>query len=265
MGKLLLKLKFTSIFILSFFTCFSVNASTIEQNKCVKEIEEAVKEIKSREGYFDINLTDLEGNGRYEILVEEAHGGNCCAPKLWIKRFDDQCGDKIFQFERWGSVWGGWKAVKSSLSDGIVLLTAENDPYGIGGTDLLKSYITYKIEKDEVIFHSSKKAELLPSIIEITSAQLAGSKNIDERVEMKFDLNGDDIPESISCSYWDRWGVLSDCKILAKNGNNLLGAKDFTAKRLGVLFDIENGWHVLVADYDSLLSYIDGIGFSEKN
>ena len=73
------------------------------------------------------------------------------------------------------------------------------------------------------------------------------------------------IPESISCSYWDRWGVLSDCKILAKNGNNLLGAKDFTAKRLGVLFDIENGWHALVADYDSLLSYIDGIGFSKKN
>ena len=63
--------------------------------------------------------------------------------------------------------------------------------------------------------------------------------------------------EKISCGYWARWGRLTGCKIENSNKENILGVDQgaFHPKRIGILPEKKNGWHVIVVDFNERLTY----------
>ena len=93
--------------------------------------------------------------------------------------------------------------------DKFTYISGRDGRYDIGLTELNKVYVTYKFDGKSVEYSSTRKADLLQSVREITSTEVA-QKNADEQtITMEYDLNGDGKIESISCEFWERWGVLN--------------------------------------------------------
>ena len=96
----------------------------------------------------------------------------------------------------------------------------------------------------------------ITAIKEIHSSDFENLKQTDFQ-SIVYDLNRDGKNEIIECSYWERWGVLSSCQIQDNQGIKILleDISSFHPKRIGILDEYFNGWHVLVADFDQKLIY----------
>lgn len=248
--------------VVSIVMCIFWATTPVISEECYEEVETAMKSFDGYDGYYSIIKKDLNIDGRPEILITTSDGGNCCAPEIKIIFFTSICDQTLFVFEAWDAVGEGWDNVEVTSVDGIAELRAFNDPYGAGGTDMLRSEVIYSFDGGDVSFVSKIKVLPLKSLLELRSSQFSND-NTESRIELKFDLNGDQIDETISCGYWDRWGTLTNCKISYGQGGVVI--KDLgSTKRLGVLNTKSNGWHDLVSDYDDVYFYQDGRGYSLK-
>lgn len=252
---------FTLISTLSLFSGTSLFASS-----CKQEIRNSVEAIEAKDGldnHVSILLVDINSDGRDEILYSEVCSGRSCYPDFSIVYFTETCQVKSDWLDRWTGVLGLHR-IDFYSDDKFTYISGHDGRYGIGLTELNKVYVTYKFDGKLVEYSSTRKADLLQSVREITSTEVA-QKNADEQtIIMEYDLNGDGKKESISCGYWERWGVLSRCEIRSQNiDNSLLAAENLNPKRLGVLPDKYNGWHLLVEDYDNLLVYKTDVGYIE--
>ena len=246
----------------------------VKDPSCKQEIQQRVEAIEARDGFdnhVDTLLVDINSDGRDEILYSEVCSGNSCYPDFGIVYFTETCQRKFKWLDRWKYVFS-LGSVEFDYDDQFAYITGTSDRYDLEVTDLNKSYVTYKFDGKSVKYVSTKKADLLQSVKEITSTELAQKAEAvckesfeclyNQTITMEFDLNKDGKLESISCGYWPRWGVLDQCEISSQGGENIVIAVDsFSTKRLGVLPEKYNGWHVLVADYEDKLIYEDGIGY----
>ena len=245
-------------------TLLFISATSLFASDCKKEIQNSVKVIGLKDGFdnnVDINLVDLNSDGRDEILYSEACSGNGCYPNFYIGYFTDTCQSNFKWLQRWTGVFD-WSIVDFYSDDQIAYMSGPDGRYDNGLTELNKVFITYKFDGKSVTYVSTEKADLLQSVREITSTEVAQKDTDDRTIKIEFDLNGDGGFESISCGYWERWGVLSSCKITGQNSDSsLLEKENLNAKRLGILPRKYDGWHVLVKDYDDILLYKSDLGY----
>ena len=73
------------------------------------------------------------------------------------------------------------------------------------------------------------------------------------KTSLIYDLNNDKKEETISCNYWDRWGRFNKCSIKLEDDYKI--EMNLTAKRIGVLKNKKNGWHLLVIDINEKYFY----------
>lgn len=188
---------------------------------------------------------------------------NGCSPDFIILYFTETCQRNYKWLDRWTGVFD-LSEIDFYSDDKFTYISGRDGRYDIGLTELNKVYITYKFDGKSIEYSSTRKADLLQSVREITSTEVA-QKNADEQtITMEYDLNGDGKIEIISCGFWERWGVLNPCEISSQNSDNsLLAVEYLNPKRLGVLRDKYNGWHILVEDYNNLLIYKTDLGYVE--
>ena len=264
MFKTYLKMK-TFVLILASILSF-VSGTSLIAASCKQEVQKSVKGIEAKDGFdnhVDILLIDINSDGRDEILFSEVCSGNGCYPDFGIVYFTETCQRNYKWLDRWTGVFG-LHEIDFFSDDKFAYISGRDGRYDIGLNELNKVHITYKFDGKSVEYSSTRKADLVQSVREITSTEVA-QKNADEQtITMEYDLNGDGKLESISCGYWERWGVLNPCEISSQNSDNSLLAEEYlNPKRLGVLTDKSNGWHILVKDYENLLVYKTDVGYIE--
>lgn len=213
-----------------------------------------------------ITFSDINKDGRDEFLVKSYDVGNCCPPVISIYFVNSENELSEFVFSR-PSAWGGWDDVDFSVVDNIAIISIHSDPIGIDKTDLSESTYKYKFDGENVYPLSQNYKQETAALAELSSTQFIdqfpADKLIgDESISLKYNLNGDKKLEVITCEYWGRWGVLTECTIkpgfvFFKRDKNILNVDSsrFHPKRLGVLAEKQNGWHVLVADYDERIVF----------
>ena len=263
-----------AVIVFSIFS--SLIGNSVFASSCEKEIQQRVKAIEARDvngNHVDILLVDINKDGRDEIMYSEQCSANGCFPETSLLFFTEICQVKGDWLQRWTNV-SNFDEVEFDTDDQYSYITGINEIYDFGVTELNKAYVTYKFDGKSVEYSSTRKADLLKSVREITSTEVAQKAEIvckesiecmnSQTIAMEYDLNGDGKLESISCGYWPRWGVLSGCKISSQNSDNsLLAVENLNPKRFGVLPDKYNGWHVLVDDYTNLLIYEREVGYVE--
>ena len=201
-------------------------------------------------------LADINKDGIKEILMQRESGGNCCAPELSIIIFDKNCKISKLNFLKWNWVWGGWDDIVFQLSNNKVDLIALNDHQGMGVNELNQQKVTYRYDGGSISFVSLYETIQIEALVNLKSSFFS-SDLMQEDQYIDFDLNGDQIKEEISCNYWYRWGLMTDCKVIIQDGTNILDVNrsTFNPKRLGILSEKKNGWNVLVVDYNERIIY----------
>ena len=159
-------------------------------------------------------------------------------------------------FLKWNWVWGGWDDIVFQLSNNKVDLIALNDHQGMGVNELNQQKVTYRYDGGSISFVSLYETIQIEALVNLKSSFFS-SDLMQEDQYIDFDLNGDQIKEEISCNYWYRWGLMTDCKVIIQDGTNILDVNrsTFNPKRLGILSEKKNGWNVLVVDYNERIIY----------
>ncbi|MBL6864164.1 MAG: hypothetical protein ISQ90_05190, partial [Rhodospirillales bacterium] len=134
-------------------------------------------------------------------------------------------------------------------------LTSTNNNDG-RNTSLVRSDISYKFDGKKVDLFNTKKYTQIPALAELNASDFNGFENsfrkenyrINKVINLKFDLDSDGKNEEFYCPFWERWGLLNGCSIISEKYGNILKAPQ--CKRLGVLSEKKNGWHILVVDFN---------------
>ncbi len=201
------------------------------------------------------DVIDINKDGISELLLTRHSIGNCCPPVLSIYFLNFNGRVNFYKFEQWDA-WGGWDDAKFIYAGQETRISMEHVPAGVGYNKLEKYRTTYTYDGQNVEFLNKTAVKKITAIKEIHSSDFDNLKQTDFQ-SIVYDLNRDGKNEIIECSYWERWGVLSSCQIQDNQGIKILleDTSSFHPKRIGILDEHFNGWHVLVADFDQKLIY----------
>jgi hypothetical protein len=119
--------------------------------------------------------------------------------------------------------------------------------------NLARSDVSYRFNGRNVRLSAVVKHTKIPALAELESTDFdTDSNEHEQKKNLKFDLNSDVEDEIFSCGYWMRWGELIGCSVMSEKYGNVFRFSQNTGlgKRFGVLPAKQNGWHVLVVDFN---------------
>jgi len=234
---------------------FEITKTPIEENymgKTINFFRNGKIVLSKGDSYISANISDINDDQREEVLVGMSDGGNCCAPDLYLYFVDTQTNElKEVRFDEW-QAWQGWDDVRITTLDNIATLTNTVN-YDGHNPNLARSDFSYEFDGSKVRLPTIKKYTKTPALVELKSTDFDQSNKLDEVQNLKFDLDSDGEDEEFSCGYWGRWGVLIGCTIISNKYGNVLKFAPHNeplGKRLGVLSEKKNGWHILVVDFN---------------
>ena len=196
--------------------------------------------------YIDLKSKDINNDGINEILITESSMGNCCSPTLSLYYLNNQNDLQMFEFENW-EAWSGWDDIEFKISGVHVAMTNIGKNSGMN-TNLNWTKVSYTYDGIKVSDALITKIPEMKSISEIRSSQFEMQDKITEQLALSFDLNGDEEAETIICDYWERWGSFYTCNLSSSN-NKISQVFPDAGKRIGVLSERRNGWHMLILDH----------------
>ena len=243
---------FISVFFLTNF--LPLESKSIEKY-CEKEINNSLKNLKleipkSRQSNIKgIKVIDINNDNRSEILItkDSYGGGNCCPTEIEIIYFNSRCNPKRHTLNDFDGVWNGWEDVIFENKKDRLILSATNNGEGFGYRKLDFEIVEYIFDGESISLFTKREKKELKAISEIRTLTLNIDHPYGKLIKFTYDLNNDEKKETISCNYWDRWGRFSGCEIETGDFKIVLG---ISPKRLGVLKQKKNGWHLLVSDHD---------------
>ena len=197
-------------------------------------------------------IADFNNNGHEDVLVRKVYGcgANCCADSYQIFSYD---GVVFRKTEVIGYDWDGIEIINSSNGFKFIV---ESVYEGFGNTAMCHNkvetfrMVDYDFELIEVV-----KDQKLSAIAEIRSSEFEDRE--DETLYLEYDLNGDGHNDTISCTYWSRWGRMG-CQINFANGDTYKVPS--TPKRVGVMESKTNNVHDLVLECDEVIKW-NGVGY----
>ena len=251
MFKIILKISLSALI----YTNFLPLEAESNEMYCKKAINNSLFKLKLeipklREPQIKgIEVVDINNDNRSEILITRHGGGNCCPPKIEIIYFNLKCNPKRDTLNKFDGVWNGWEDVKfKKINDGVFLEAITNGE-GNGFRKLDVEIVKYLFDGENITLYSNREKKELKAIAEIRTLDLDIEHPYGKQVELIYDLNHDNINETISCNYWDRWGRFTNCSIKFDEPH-LVIKMNINPKRLGILKEKKNGWNLLVSDYD---------------
>ena len=128
---------------------------------------------------------------------------------------------------------------------------------GVSASEVeLKSHIQFysgmtSSEIQETLIKAA--AELISEDFEKTYPDDLG--NVDNRISLTFDIDNDYKTDTLSASYWWRWGRLSWWKINFGNGSTYYCEEYSSPKRIGIMKSTTNDVHDIVLECDEILKW----------
>ena len=247
---------------LSLLIIFSFKGFADEKVKCEKSEKENERFFNESLGMMESRTyIDINNDGRKEILISRDLGGlSSPAPNLYIEFFDQTCKISNFYFEKFLSSWEGWKDIDFSINKKITTLSAFVDASG-WNSPLYQAKVVYSFDGKKVSLVTEEKTKEITALMNLRASFFHHNNDsfiLEERNGVMVDLNHDKFLERITCGYNPRWGSLSDCEINTETTNIKLFAEEgfwFHPKRIGVLPETKNGWHVLIVDFNTQFIY----------
>ncbi len=195
-----------------------------------------------------IDQRDFDSNNTIDVLVEHvtACGGNCCGNSYFFYTY---LGDGHFiKTEEFGYSWSDplieeWKGFWS------VYVTSENE--GVNNDPPVEKKERYVLDGYMIVKVEESERMSIKSVAEITSDRFDYNEK-DKTITLLYDLNIDNVKDTIIASFWPRWGRMF-WEIHFGNGN--IFRSGIGAKRLGVLKTKTNGYIDLVIDQDNILKW----------
>lgn len=186
-----------------------------------------------RVGPHKIGRTDdLDGDGQPETIVELFNGGNCCAGELTVISYR---GEGFFEVVNDQPIPNGWEGYDLVEVNGETMIRVHDKAMGAGNVEDWQSQTHYALRDGRLVkVHERFNGAKPVSLLELTAKEVRDAPGQTKTVEFDLDLDG--ILDTVTCSYWDRWGSLS-CEILYAGEGQ---AANMTCKRFAILAKIKN-------------------------
>ena len=197
-------------------------------------------------------------NDQYEdVLVKHitACGGNCCANSYQMFSFD---GNKFHKSDLIGYDWNGIEVVETELGFSFVI---DDVHEGAGNTSMCNDRVlVYKLIEHKFELINEIIDQQVPAIVQLTSEDFEKTYyddlgNVNNRISLTFDIDNDYKIDTISASYWWRWGRLSWWKINFGNGSTYYCEEYSSPKRIGIMKSTTNDVHDIVIECDEILKW----------
>ncbi len=238
---------------------YPAQSDFLSKRECKESIENELKNLsinknkKRKIPIWSKEILDINNDQKKEILITRTYGGNSTAPDLEIIFFNSKCIAKKFEFNEFTGVWNGWRGVNFKTTTKGLIIYATNHHEGFFNTDLKVNNVEYLFSGENLYHLSNQDLKEIKAISEIRTSNLKFNSSHHTKTSLIYDLNNNKKAEIISCSYWERWGRFNKC--LIQVGDNYKTEMNFNPKRIGVLENKKNGWHVLVIDINEKYFY----------
>lgn len=203
---------------------------------------------------FDsVLVADFNGDGFADFLAEIVNGcgGNCCGNSFVIFSFD---GNLFQQTEKVGYDWDG---AELETRNGTLSVTVETDNLGMNLNPPEYRKETFQLKNFDWELIQRYEPQKTPALEELRSDQFEGVSP-DSPQQLVFDLNNDQLPDSITVTLWERWGILQGELMISGTRTS----QALSGKRIGVLPTQTNGFYELVLNINDTLQW-DGKVYRE--
>lgn len=183
---------------------------------------------------------DFDNDGNLDVLLSATNGGAASIPTYLVA---SHLGGRFFHITSAGGLYTSGDYELLPQTDGSTHLKVFYVVDGVGNHDRTDGFGIYALSygRLEQIADVTNHAQI-PTIFEITSAQMALSQN----QTFGFDLDKDGIEDKFICRYWERWGNFM-CDIdLSSTG---LLEHSLGVDQLGIADTLTNGIHDLVVNW----------------
>ena len=148
---------------------------------------------------------DLDGDGHLETLIEVSHGGNCCPSDVSILSYR---GDGFFTYLDKTPISGGWGGAKILTQAEKPIIRVHDVPAGHGNIAAHRGERDYAVVNGNLKLIAERTEFGIPSgVAELTLEEVQSSDG--QMKDLVFDIDQDGQKDVVSCSYWERWGVLN--------------------------------------------------------
>ena len=195
-----------------------------------------------------VKIGDFNKNGYNDILIEIIHGcgGNCCGNSYKIFSFDGQI------FKETKTVGYDWDGIEISESSGEFNFIVQTVNEGVGNTEMCNNKTeTFRLKGYDLELIHIVKEQKITSMIEVKASDFKDRE--DEILFLTYDLDGDGKQDTLACSYWERWGRITNWSITFGNGTFYKGTS--SPKRIGIMNTKTNNTNDLILECDEILKW----------
>jgi len=230
---------------------YLTNEGSYDQQELKAVVNDKVFTLISKDDQLCIGIEkkgDFNKNGYEDILVKIINGcgGNCCGNSYQIFSYN---GQEFKETEQVGYDWNGIEISESSVGFNFIIQTVNE---GVGNTDMCNDKVeTYQLKDYDLELINVVKEQKLNSITELKASDFEGREN--EVLFLNYDLDGDGKIDKLTCSYWERWGRITNWKIEFGNGKSFKG--ESSPKRIGIMNTKTNDVNDLVLECDEILKW----------
>lgn len=204
-----------------------------------------------------VRSDDFNNDEYQDVLVKHitACGGSCCANSYQMFSFD---GNKFHKSDIVGYDWDGVEVSETELGFSFVI---DDVHEGAGNTSMCNDRVlVYKLIEHKFELINEIVDQQVPAIVELTSLDYQNTYpdphgSNDNRISLTFDIDNDYKIDTLSASYWWRWGRLSLWKINFGNGSTYYCEEYSSPKRIGIMKSTTNDVHDIVLECDEILKW----------
>jgi hypothetical protein len=207
-----------------------------------------LSEKEEYEFYSVTDQRDFDGDGLPDALVmySESGGGNCCGSEYFVYSYKGK--GKFEKTQKVGNTWNTPTIEKWKGKWSIVIVSNNN---GTNVDDYEEVTERFVFDGLKLVKVEETKPVEIKALVEMRSKQF-DFDNPEEVHELVYDLDEDQINDTIQGTLFQRWGTIM---WNVKLGNGTIIEGPYPSKRIGVLENKTNGMHDLVGDLDDVIQW----------
>jgi len=229
------------------------NDSHSQLKGSINDKETIIISFKDERCFEILEIQDYNNDGFEEVLIEtNACGGNCCGNTIQVFSYN---GNSFVETEEVGYDFDGVELHYSRTNERLIIVDDQN--IGAGNTTLCgDEKKTYTFTNSALKVVNVEADNMITALSELKSDDFLPEENEQKtEITLLYDLDQNGVKDKIIAGYWERWGILHNCKIIFNNEELQVDDVIGSPKRIGILSSKTNGVNDLVIECDKILKW----------